>query len=103
MTSATVQTARFLCRDGIVGTKTDIAGVPVSAEGKGVGLYAWITKPDFEGPVGYCAVLPHELIESLISHGAVPGSIDVGIMIVARWCTVDRDVEPYRPTLRCRS
>ena len=73
--------------------------VDISAERESVGLNARIEKFDFERAVGDRAVLPDELIQTLLVDDTLAVGVSVGAVISAGSFAVEGHAEPYRPAV----
>ena len=71
----------------------------ISAERESVGLNARIEKFDFERAVGDCAVLPDELIQTLLIDDTLTVGVSVSAVIDAGSFAVEGHAEPYRPAV----
>ena len=71
----------------------------ISAERESVGLNARIEKFDFERAVGDRAVLPDELIQTLLVDDTLTVGVSVSAVIGAGSFAVEGHAEPYRPAV----
>jgi hypothetical protein len=66
-------------------------------------LYIGIEEFDFHRPVSDLALLPDQLVETMLSNFPCAASICVNAMIDTRSGSIQRNFEPNRPPVRCRA